>query len=235
MKTLSNHAQAAKDIREYCKSIGVKCSARSDSYSMGCSVRVEVTNQPPEIVKKIESFANQRQYGHFNGMEDIYEYTNSRTDIAQAKYVFVSNLFTPDMYQAAWEMLKASASNGNDKPALYDDAKRLQWCSASWNYDDMIEMYVRKILVGGGYDYVKNLSDQFWSSRKQPESVKTEHVTVDSVTVRGGTKPGYSEVLFPAKPEQSVIEKLKSAGYRWSSFNKVWYGKTENLPIQVQP
>lgn len=53
---------------------------------------------------------------------------------------------------------------------------------------------------------------------------------INEITVREGTKPGYLEVLFPEKPEQSVIDELKEAGYRWSRFNKLWYGRESDLP-----
>jgi hypothetical protein len=36
------------------------------------------------------------QYGHFNGMEDIYEYSNNNDAIPQTKYLFVE----PDETQA---------------------------------------------------------------------------------------------------------------------------------------
>jgi hypothetical protein len=49
-------------------------------------------------------------------------------------------------------------------------------------------------------------------------------------TVRAGTKLGYVEILFGSKPDESIRNSLKSAGYRWSPANSVWYGKETNLP-----
>ena len=40
--------------------------------------------------EKVNEIIKKYQYGHFNGMEDIYEYSNSRDDIPQAKFVFVN-------------------------------------------------------------------------------------------------------------------------------------------------
>ena len=43
-------------------------------------------------------------------------------------------------------------------------------------------------------------------------------------------KPGYIELHFPSKPEPQVLESLKGAGYRYSKWNKCWYGQETKLP-----
>lgn len=88
MKTQS--AQAAALIRKELKVNfpGVKFSVRSENYSMGSNVSIAWIDGPTS--KAVEEFTNKYQYGHFNGMEDIYEYSNSRDDIPQAKFVHTS-------------------------------------------------------------------------------------------------------------------------------------------------
>lgn len=83
----SSHAAAAAAIREELKKVfpGIKFSVRSDSFSMGNSIDIEWTDGP--TTDEVEKFSGKYQYGHFNGMEDIYEYSNRREDIPQAKYV----------------------------------------------------------------------------------------------------------------------------------------------------
>jgi hypothetical protein len=54
---------------------------------MGDHVRVSYTDGP--LSDKIEKVIGKYQYGHFNGMEDIYEYSNNRNDIPQTKYLFI--------------------------------------------------------------------------------------------------------------------------------------------------
>lgn len=83
-------AQCAAAIRKDLKQAfpGIKFSVTSSSYSMGNSVSIRyvdgvLNNEVRDIVQKY-------QYGSFNGMEDIYEYTNSRDDIPQAKYIIIS-------------------------------------------------------------------------------------------------------------------------------------------------
>lgn len=83
----SSHAGAAAAIKSELqnKFPGIKFSCTSDSFSMGDSVHISWTDGP--TTKDVEAISGKYQYGQFNGMEDIYEYTNSREDIPQAKYV----------------------------------------------------------------------------------------------------------------------------------------------------
>lgn len=83
----SSHAGAAAAIKSELqnKFPGIKFSCTSDSFSMGDSVHISWTDGP--TTKDVEAISGKYQYGQFNGMEDIYENTNRRDDIPQAKYV----------------------------------------------------------------------------------------------------------------------------------------------------
>jgi len=89
-RTPSSHALAAAAIKKELKTVfpKMKVSVTSDSFSMGNSVSVSWNDGA--TVSEVEDIADKYQYGHFNGMEDIYEYSNSRDDIPQAKYVTTS-------------------------------------------------------------------------------------------------------------------------------------------------
>src|ERR1035437_1233041 len=89
LKTISQHAHAAKLIKAELKAAFpcTKFSVKSDSYSGGDSVRVDYEDGP--LYKDVMNRARKYQYGSFNGMEDIYEITNDRTDMPQTKYVLV--------------------------------------------------------------------------------------------------------------------------------------------------
>ncbi len=85
-KTLSSAAQAAAAIREELKQFaGVKFTVKSENFAGGNSVHIGWTDGPTS--EMVNDIIKKYQYGHFNGMEDIYENTNSRNDIPQAKYV----------------------------------------------------------------------------------------------------------------------------------------------------
>lgn len=89
-KQQSNQAQAAAAIREELKTKfpGVKFSVTSEGFSMGDAVRVKWTDGPTE--NEVTNITAKYEYGHFNGMEDIYEYSNRRDDIPQTKYLTTS-------------------------------------------------------------------------------------------------------------------------------------------------
>jgi len=89
-KHQSNQAQAAAAIREELKAKfpGVKFSVTSEGFSMGDAVRVNWTDGPTD--DEVTNITAKYEYGHFNGMEDIYEYSNRRDDIPQTKYLTTS-------------------------------------------------------------------------------------------------------------------------------------------------
>jgi len=88
MKTRA--AETAKEIRKELKVNfpNVKFQVKSSTYSGGNSVDIYYEDAVP--TKAIEAVVNKYQQGHFNGMEDIYEYSNRNEDIPQVKYVMVN-------------------------------------------------------------------------------------------------------------------------------------------------
>jgi len=101
MKTIT--AQTAKAIRSELKERfpDTKFSVRSETYSMGDSVRVSWTDG--ETYDTVMSVIKKYQYGHFDGMNDIYEHSN-RQDFPQAKYVFANRSYSRDaIYKVADE------------------------------------------------------------------------------------------------------------------------------------
>jgi len=124
--TTSTHAAAAKAIRTELKKNGIKAKVRSSSFSMGNSVNVTVYNQLPQAMKEIEAFCNRFQYGHFNGMEDIYEYSNRNEDLPQVKFVSVNNEISEDLYQAAWDWMKEIYADMENAPESHKDADQQQ-------------------------------------------------------------------------------------------------------------
>jgi len=99
MKTQSTQAQAAKQIREILKREfpNTKFSITSSSFSMGDDVNVKWIDGPTE--EAVNDQICQFQYGHFNGMEDIYENSNARDDIPQTKYLMLSRNMSNETYE----------------------------------------------------------------------------------------------------------------------------------------
>lgn len=114
-------AKAAALIRKELKHHGIAGSVRSKNYSMGCSVRVEIENPLPATLKKVTDFCRAFQYGHFDGMTDMYEYSNTNADLPQAKHVFVSAIYSDEITQAAWDYAREKYADAANEPANFDD------------------------------------------------------------------------------------------------------------------
>ena len=118
----SSQARTAKEIRELLKSLNIPASVTSKGYSMGDHVNVDLENQPPAIVEQIRKLTYKYQYGHFDGMIDMYEMSNCRDDIPQTKYLMIQNSWTDDIKQKAWEYVINHYAGFEDAPKLYKDS-----------------------------------------------------------------------------------------------------------------
>lgn len=84
-------AQAAQSIRVELKKLGIKASITSDSNFRWSSVRVRVFNQSAASMAKIQAICLQYQKGHFDGMRDLYVFSNAREGVPQVKAVCICN------------------------------------------------------------------------------------------------------------------------------------------------
>jgi len=104
----SSQARAASCIRSDLKEKfpRVKFAVRSSSYAGGDSVDVSWTDGP--TYDDINSLVKKYQYGSFDGMQDLYEYTNTREDIPQSKYVQCQRTLSDEVRAKTWERLKST-------------------------------------------------------------------------------------------------------------------------------
>jgi len=123
-KEMSEHARAAKAIRAILKKHGAKGKVGSSTYAGGTSVYVDLINPTPEQYETINTEANKFQYGHFDGMTDMYNYTNSCEDIPQVRFVLVQVEYTEDVQQRAWDVVRAKFYQMDDAPASVNDSYR---------------------------------------------------------------------------------------------------------------
>lgn len=95
----SSHAATAAAIKAELKAAFPNCkfSVTSDSYSQGDATRIHWTDGP--TVNEVENISAKYQYGHFDGMTDMYESSNSRDDIPQTKYVTESRSYSEGLEQ----------------------------------------------------------------------------------------------------------------------------------------
>lgn len=93
MRTMTRHAECAKAIRKELKEKfpHIKFSVRSESFSMGNAVNIYMSREEIKLYgREVHSVVDKYEYGHFDGMIDLYECDNVRDDIPQVKYVMVN-------------------------------------------------------------------------------------------------------------------------------------------------
>jgi len=92
MKQLSNQAQVAKLLKKKAQELGITVkSCKSSSFAGGDSVHLRFIAGSDDAVKQLNDYSHQFKQGHFDGMSDIYEYSNNRDDIPQTKYLFLND------------------------------------------------------------------------------------------------------------------------------------------------
>ena len=92
MKQQSQQAQVAKLLKKKAKELGIKVVwSKSQSFAGGNSVTVRFNSGSDDAVNQLKDYSHQFKAGHFNGMEDIYEYDNCRDDVPQTKYLHLDD------------------------------------------------------------------------------------------------------------------------------------------------
>lgn len=192
---------------------GHRFSVTSKKYSGGDSVDVSWTDGPTQ--KEVESITGKYQEGHFNGMEDIYEYNHENLwpDIyGGAKYVceqrhfsreFVEKIAAQEEIPITWNVYGGYEVRGEE---LHDINSRRHWLDRGLSETSA---------------YVKP------ADKTEPPAPDT----VDGVTVTINTEKQGIEVRFPSRPAQSIIDSLKANGWRWSRFNGCWYNKANDTNL----
>jgi len=104
-KTVTTAAQTSKTIKKLLLKDypNIKWSVTSENFSGGNAVRIKWNDGPS--YQEIDSFAKQFQYGTFNGMIDLYEYTN-KEDYPQVKFVTISRNISEGIYNKAFHFAK---------------------------------------------------------------------------------------------------------------------------------
>ena len=116
MKELSETAKCSKAIREELKKKfpGVKFKVNAEG---GSAFNIYYMDGPSyEAVEKIVS---KYEMGHYNSMEDIYEYSNRRDDVPQVSYVFTTREISLEYGEEALDEFNQYWSR-EDKPNIHD-------------------------------------------------------------------------------------------------------------------
>lgn len=140
-------------IKKYFKEhFGITIKVRSKFYSGGCSLNISYTLGPDKSI--IEGIVNNLQQGHFNGMEDIYEYDHEKTGLTidgyslyDYKYVFVEQNMSDELEYKLTKFYSDNNQFSDIEPIASpeDLNKRFteRWGSA-WNWRQLFYQSFRK-------------------------------------------------------------------------------------------
>lgn len=124
-KTLTQSAQTAKLIRAELKKEfpTIKFNIRSRNFSMGDAVDIFWNLGP--TTDEVNAFTNKYQYGHFDGMTDTYEHSNSIDDMPQAKFVHTERHYRSDEEVAQYKINEKLKWNDPLRIDMYKEEKTL--------------------------------------------------------------------------------------------------------------
>lgn len=139
---------AAKEIRKQLKRAfpGVKFSVRYKSFAGGDSVDIRWNNGPTS--KAVQDITKCYEYGHFNGMEDIYEYSNVDNNIPQVKYVMTHRDIDDDIVLARAKLLANKYAGFENetvtKDSLYETNHKLFEINRIWTFGEFANKELRE-------------------------------------------------------------------------------------------
>lgn len=207
-RELTRAALAAKEIRQYLKQKGIKARVKSKNFSMGSSVDVYVTDQPPDVVAMIKTDIDKYEYGTFDAMTDCSGFKNRDFDGPQAKYVHVSNEHSPELLQAFWEFLRPIYNGADALPEKYEDIKPTDRI-----FDDWAGAVIWRVLSG---NWDQKISKMFWDQYAKPKAPKP--INGGGIGEYTHTKKGFQMfiVTLPCRVEReeylNLLEIAKSLG-----------------------
>lgn len=128
MRQLSESAQAAKAIRKILKKEfpHLKFTVTSSSNG-GTSVNVGYLNGVP--TKEVQKHIGQFQKGHFDGMTDCYEYSNTNDEIPQVKFLFVNRELSEHAENAVFTLARTYFNDLADVVDLDTYYPQLRGCA----------------------------------------------------------------------------------------------------------
>lgn len=234
----SSHAATAAAIKAELKAAfpNIKFSVTSDSFSGGDATRIRWTDGP--TVSEVENISAKYQYGHFDGMTDCYESSNSRDDIPQTKYVSESRSISEGLKQeVSSQIAKLMELEPRD---LEETTSRLINNTTIPHIYDAIHVKRNDQTAGSGWEsffYIEFEGQQEEQQQEETPRPAAPQIAPDQITVIkysekaiaviGNTKPikdGLKELggsfnprlscgagwIFSAKKQQQVIDYLRS-------------------------
>lgn len=218
----------------------INCSVQSSTYSMGSSINISYDLGPDQ--KIIDSLLSGLQYGHFNGMEDIYENNSDHQGIVydgyqleEFKFCFVRQQISNELNAKLKDLYLGVMGNDMEdykkdqefyrhfkvKNFITQDESKINVIKAVFNYD---EQQIEFIYSVDGVEYNTSSLEPIAKAEAVAEPVKEVSEKIEVV-------PGeisiidYSEkaiaIVGDTKP---IKEKLKALGGKFNPHLKCGAG-----------
>lgn len=125
-------------------------SIRYRSFSMGDAVDVDAVDLFASERESMKQLLAKYQYGHFDGMIDLYEISNRRDDVRQAKFVHLHVTYSDVFEKAITRYLEKVWKVTDDKTC--QDKMHCWLNDAVWRIKQKIESYDQLIgMVNGKF------------------------------------------------------------------------------------
>lgn len=82
------------------------------------------------------------------------------------------------------------------------------------------------------YQRARAVQETVTESNTENAAEKPVKSDTSGYTITDGTQPGYVQVQFSEKPSADVLAALKQRKFKWSSKNKLWYGKGTRADLE---
>lgn len=207
----SRHAGGADNLKtELVRAFpGVSFSVKSETYSMGSSLNVRWTDGP--TVSQVKEFSDKYQTKSFDGMTDSTTNVSTvfNTVFGGAGYVHENREVSETL------LIETAAKEG------------LEFTAEEWQefvkvaHQDHETTEIHRNIVNKAHETSK-LPDISTVPHYDHEQTQESN---EDITVRMNSERNGVEILFNSKPDRSVIDSLKSNGFRWSPRGKLWYAK----------
>jgi len=216
---ISSHALAAKNIKIELSRLypGVKFSVRSKSFSMGDDVNVDWENGPTQ--DEIQKIINKYSADHFDGMTDSYDYniTVFNNLFGGSKYVFGNRNITQDKY------IETGKEYGHD---IYYDGYNMKMVSNKEMTAPDIERMIQRGTHAKSF-YIALVNDE---NKSMPSEITSSN---PDISININEEKNGVEIKFSSKPDRSVLDNLKNAGFRWSKFQGIWWAKQNEKTLKI--
>ena len=202
---------------------GVKFRVSTETYSGGSSATVSYENGP--AYSKVEKLVDEFQTSRNEPMTDYWDYVPTATTQVCGgwSYTHVSRKVTDEkikQYAEGYFAEKAGADKRYIESESYQLLKRTDIPNGAYAIEG-IEV------DEGTCTYVMKIKEEKREVQSEKEKADNGDMVSENTEKKG------VEIKFPSVPSEAIREELKSNGFRWSKFNKVWYHRATAETLEI--